>query len=91
MSISANSRYAQSTVVALDKDGQAVNVIVPSQQWATTITYVSHMLTDLDRLDNLANQYYGDPTQWWQIANANPEIIDWSALTPGTIIRIPFS
>lgn len=91
MSISANSRYANSQVAAVDKDGADVNVIVPTQQWATTITYVSHMLTDLDRLDLLANQYYGDPTQWWQISNANPEWIDWTAVPPGTIVRIPFS
>jgi nucleoid-associated protein YgaU len=92
MSISANSRYANSKVAAVDKDGQSVNVIVPGQQWATTITYVSHLLADRDRLDLLANQYYGDPTQWWQIANANPELSpDWSKLVPGTIVRIPFS
>lgn len=91
--ITANSRYASSQVVTLDKDGQAVNVIVASQQQAQTITYVSHMVTTLDRLDNLANQYYGDPTQWWIIASANPDTvgIDWTSLTPGTIIRIPFT
>lgn len=91
MSISANSRYANSTVVALDRSGQVVNVIVPGQQTAQTFTYISHQYTDTDRLDNLANQYYGDPTQWWQIANANPEWIDWTSVPAGTILRIPFS
>lgn len=91
MAISSSSRYASSTVVSLSKDGQVVNVIVPSKQTATTFTYVSHMVTDTDRLDHLAYQYYGDPTQWFIIANANPEIIDWSALVPGSIIRVPFS
>lgn len=90
--IAANSRYAASQVVALDRDGQVVNVIVPGQQSAVTFNYVSHLLTDNDRLDNLSNQYYGDPSLWWQIANANPELSpDWSTVTPGTIIRIPFS
>jgi nucleoid-associated protein YgaU len=88
--ISANSRYAASTVISVDKDGQPVNVITPGQQQPQTISYVSHMVTDLDRLDNLSNQYYGDPTAWWIIANANPEIIDWTNLTPGAIIRVPF-
>lgn len=91
MPISANSRYASSSVVAIQKDGRVANVIVPGQQVAQTLTYVSHLLTDLDRLDNLSNQYYGDPSQWWQIANANPEWIDWTAVPPGMIIRIPFS
>jgi nucleoid-associated protein YgaU len=88
--IFANSRYAASQVIALDKDGQVVNVIIQGQQTAQTFSYVSHVLTTLDRLDNLSSQYFGDPTQWWVIANANPEIIDWTALTPGTIIRVPF-
>lgn len=92
MSISANSRYANSSVVALNRSGQVVNVIVPGQQTALTINYVSHMLTDNDRLDNLANQYYGDPTQWWVIANANPELSpDWTDVPAGTVLRIPFS
>lgn len=93
MTISANSRYASSQVVALDQDGQVVNVIVPGQQTAVTFSYVSHLITDNDRLDNLANQYYGDPTLWWKIADANSDLqqIDWSALAPGTIVRVPFS
>jgi hypothetical protein len=28
---------------------------------------------DADRLDLLAFKYYGDPTRWWQICDANPE------------------
>lgn len=89
--ITPNSRYAQSPIVAVNKDGQVANVIVASQQTAKTFSYVSHMMTDNDRLDNLANQYYGDPTAWWQIANANPELIDWSSIPPGTVLRIPYS
>lgn len=92
MTIAANSRYASSQVVALDQDGQVINVIVPGQQVPQTFTYISHMYTHTDRLDNLANQYYGDPTQWWVIANANPELDpDWTTITPGTILRVPFS
>lgn len=91
MTIFANSRYAASQVAALEKGGQVVNVILPGQQAAQTFSYVSHMITDSDRLDNLANQYYGDPTQWWMIANANPELNpDFTSLAPGTVIRVPF-
>lgn len=90
--ISANSRYASDQIVSVDRDGQVINVIVLSQPVAQTISYVSHMVTDNDRLDNLANQYYGDPTQWWIIANANPQLNpNFMKLTPGTVIRIPFT
>ena len=92
MSISASSRYATSQIIALQKNGQVINVIVLNQPQTQTVTYVSHMVTATDRLDLLANQYYGDPTQWWVIANANPELNpDWTNIEPGTVIRIPFS
>tara|TARA_Y100001938_G_C7785273_1_gene279870 strand:- start:8 stop:307 length:300 start_codon:yes stop_codon:yes gene_type:complete len=42
-----------------------------------------------DRLDLLANQFYGDPTLWWYIARANN--LKFITLEPGTSIRIPSS
>jgi nucleoid-associated protein YgaU len=92
MSISANSRYANSLVVAVNDDGADVSVITPSPSVAYSFTYISYMLTQYDRLDNLAQTYYGDPTQWWRIAQANPDVaMDWTSVTPGTVIRIPTS
>lgn len=32
-----------------------------------------HLVREGDRLDLLGVKYYGDPTKWWQIADANPE------------------
>ena len=42
-----------------------------------------------DRLDLLANQFYGNPTLWWYIAQANN--ISTMHLEPGTSLRIPIS
>ena len=43
-----------------------------------------------DKYDTLAQQYYGDSSLWWVIANANGNL-DKSSLTPplGSQIRIP--
>ena len=41
-----------------------------------------------ERLDNLANKYYGDPTLWWVIAKANG-LKGKPALSSDKIIRIP--
>ncbi|GJQ57331.1 MAG: LysM domain-containing protein [Candidatus Scalindua sp. AMX11] len=30
-----------------------------------------HSVTDADRLDNVANQYLGDPEQFWRLCDAN--------------------
>ncbi len=87
--ISNTSRYKDSTL-ALVSSGRGTNLtVMPSQQqeWAFTFTY--HQLTSSDRLDLLAQQYYGDPALWWHIADANPEVLTWDVLTPGQIIRIP--
>lgn len=43
-----------------------------------------------DRFDNLAFQYYGDPTLWWAISIANPNLSQNSYFPPvGIQLRIP--
>ncbi len=87
--ISATSRYANSSVVVEDKSGKNVKVIVPSTARAYTFNYVFYIVSGQDRIDTVAEAFYGDPTQWWRIGDANPEILDWSSVEPGTKIRVP--
>ena len=49
------------------------------------------IITDGDRLDLLANQFYKDVDMWWVIAIANPGVVkrDTFNLKPGIEIRIP--
>jgi hypothetical protein len=42
-----------------------------------------------DRLDLLANQYYGDPKMWWIIATANNLNDATLAVESGRQLRIP--
>ena len=42
-----------------------------------------------DRLDLLANQFYGDVNLWWYIAKANG--LKFMTIAPGTSLRIPGS
>ena len=42
-----------------------------------------------DRLDLLADQYYGDPLLWWYIARANN--LKFNNVHAGTVIRIPIN
>ena len=42
-----------------------------------------------DRLDTLANDFYGDPSLWWIIATANNIHDSGFAVPEGTILRIP--
>jgi hypothetical protein len=88
--IAISSRYAQSTVViANDLAGKDIQAIVPSVQSAYSFSYSFYLLKQFDTLPNLAYDNYGDPTLWYLIADANPEILLWDVTTAGTIIRIP--
>lgn len=87
--INSNSRYAQSTLATMNYEGQDVAVIVPGQQSAYTFNFIWYQITALDRMDSLAYSFFLDPTQWWRIADANPEIMNWNTVPVGTIIRIP--
>ena len=46
-----------------------------------------------DRLDLLAQQFYGDVSLWWIISSGNPDIIPQNSLfvPVGTEIRIPYN
>ncbi|MGW8887831.1 hypothetical protein [Streptomyces sp. NPDC055749] len=49
-----------------------------------------HTVSSGDRPDLLAQRYFGDPGQWWQIADANP-VLDPRELTEeaGRTIAVP--
>jgi hypothetical protein len=51
----------------------------------------SYIITQYgDRLDNLAYQFYGDPTYWWILSVANPDLPKDSLYPPlGYQLRIP--
>ena len=50
---------------------------------------VAHTVGPGDRLDLLANRYFGDPFQYWRIADANPALAPEDILDPGAQISIP--
>lgn len=88
--ISATSRYANSQLATIEApSGADIVCIVPSTPQSFTFTYTYYAVTVADRIDQLAYAFYGDPTKWWKIADANPEIMDWSSIQVGTVIRIP--
>lgn len=42
-----------------------------------------------DRIDNLANRFYGDPVLWWVIAAVNDIELPPFGIFPGEELRIP--
>ena len=48
-----------------------------------------HVVEAGDRLDLLAHRYYGDPLQYWRIADANPTESPADLLERGRVLHIP--
>lgn len=72
--INDNKSYMQST-------------IYPKVSASDSDIYI--IVDETDRLDLLANKYYGDSSMWWIIANANNINDATFYIEPGTQLRIP--
>ena len=57
-----------------------------SPQPTKALTYI---VKEGDRLDLLAHAYYGDPTKFWFICDANQTMFPHELLAPGKRIIIP--
>jgi hypothetical protein len=86
----ARSRYTFTTRI---NDGQGINGWMGSSPIfsaveAGEIETTTIVLTQGQRLDHLAGQFYGDSRYWWVIAAASG--IGWALQCPvGTIVKIP--
>ena len=76
-----------------NKDGIRHYTKLNYQELPLSIGDIYVITTVGDRLDLLANQFYGDVRLWWIISSANMNEIrrDSFALKPGIEIRIPYN
>jgi hypothetical protein len=91
------SRYAglptgQVTVVDADGNQRVLTYVrrrfVPCAP--ATSTLVLHAVVQGERLDHLATRYFGDPTQFWRICDANDALrAEELVETPGRLVDIP--
>jgi hypothetical protein len=90
------SRYASvetATLTRVDADGQQRVIAYKRRRFVppagNTGTLVEHRFAQGERLDTITARYFGDPTQFWQICDAN-EVLRPSELTDevGRPIRI---
>jgi hypothetical protein len=92
----SESRYASvetATLTRPDADGLPRVISYKRRRFvppaAGTATLVEHRFAHGERLDTITARYFGDPTQFWQICDAN-EVLRPSELTDevGRSIRI---
>jgi hypothetical protein len=87
-----HSRYANCEVVTVtDPDGTVRRYLkrrfIPSSDGDTTIA--QHLVVAGDKLDLLAQTYYGDPLLNWRISDANAADDPFDLVSePGRVLRI---
>lgn len=85
------SRYREVAVVRrIDHEGRVLQVDDLRLRRPLPGTF-RHNVEAGDRLDHLAERYYGDPGRWWPIADANPDFTSPLALLghdPVTTVRL---
>lgn len=90
MLISRTSRYQRNlTALTNDRGGHAQQYIVHRQPQAMVVQVQDYLWQEGDRVDTLAASYYGSETAWWMIAEANPQVLNWSSVPVGTPVRVP--
>lgn len=90
--ITTGSRYRKNGLAVLitQADGEK-RLAVYVQRYARprAVNYRYRTAVSGDRFDSLAFEYYGDPTFWWVLASANPEVFYPDEIAGGTVLRIP--
>lgn len=91
MSVSIFSRYADNVIKPItdSKGVTRTTIVIEAPSQPATYSVSTYTWQRNDQIDYLSYSAYGDETQWWRIANANPEILFWSTLPIGTQIRVP--
>ena len=81
-------RY-ESTKITSDKKGRSKYDTTVYKKNVASNSDILVITQEGDRLDNLAQQYYGDPSLWWFIARANN--LKTMNVEAGVQMRIPVS
>lgn len=82
--ILASSRYKTSTA---EKDGDTVVIAVRKD--TSAVEYVTYTSREGDSFALLATRLYNDPSQYWRIADINPQIKFPDSIPAGETLRIP--
>ena len=89
--MSQSNRYEKVKITKITTDGKYKGVVKRDTKYYKEIPESSNdvwLLTQQgDRLDLLADQYYGDSQLWWFIARANN--LKFINVPAGTTLRVP--
>jgi len=90
--ISRSSRYRAADAYISQDPGRSERPIAgvsPHAGEREPVVRREHRVLGGERLDQLAQQYYGDPLKYWLICDANDAIFPEDLMVPGRVLRIP--
>lgn len=93
MALFRSSRYANTATTTdiqlVNDDGVVYRTLFRRFPGTGALTVNYYVWRDGDRLDRLAADHFGDPSRWWEILDANPEINNGAMIPAGTKLRLP--
>ncbi|MGE5697833.1 MAG: hypothetical protein ACM4D3_22105 [Candidatus Sericytochromatia bacterium] len=87
-----NSRYRTDPAVAGPDAHGRITLAHEMRPLPVATGTFRHVLAAGDRVDQLADRYYGNPMAWWQICDANPEFLSpWELFGQEPIVTFAFT
>lgn len=87
--ILVGSRYMGQPVLTVPTASEGSQATVFGSSPGSIGAFTYYTVKQGERFDTIASIIFGQPTMWWRIADANPEVWYPDNLVPGSIIRIP--
>ena len=82
MSVNSSSRYTTSID---ERTGRVIAV----RKVQRTVAFDRYTSSQGDSFDTLAHKVFGNPQEYWRIADLNPAVKYPNEIEVGTVIRIP--
>ena len=90
MTIYLDSRYADGPLFKAKDTRSPNNVVTVFRTFPVySVSFSLYEVTEIDRIENIAVKFLGNPEMWWQIMDINPEILNPFEIPLGTLLRIP--
>lgn len=82
MALNTASRYTTST-------NPITGDIIAVRKKKGTYNYTTYVTKNGETFESLSTRVFRDPTQYWRIADINPQIKYPDVIPAGTLIRLP--
>ncbi|MEV5264832.1 hypothetical protein [Streptomyces werraensis] len=90
MPIDMTSRYQRNeTALVPDRTGRLQLAIMHRRPVDQRLRVSDYRWRSDDRPDDVSSRYYGSESSWWMVAEANPQIMDWTQVPAGQQIMVP--